>query len=54
LKNAKGRTVRLHNVTLVGATPIDIAPSGSEWNDPDMPRSFRTESGGQGKIAWKG
>ncbi len=54
LKNAAGRAVRLHNVTLLGATPIDIAPSGSEWHDPEMPRSFRTESGGAGKISWKG
>jgi len=54
LKNAAGRAVRLQNVTLLGATPIDLAPSGSEWHDPDLPRSFRTESGGQGRISWKG
>ncbi len=54
LKNAAGRVVRLHNVTLLGATPIDLAPSASEWHDPDMPRSFRTESGGVGRIFWKG
>jgi len=54
LRNAAGKVVRLHNVTLLGATPIDLAPSGSEWHDPDMPRSFRTESGGVGRISWKG
>jgi len=54
MRNAKGRVVRLHNITLLGASPIDLAPSGSDWRDPDMPRRFRTESGGQGKISWKG
>lgn len=54
LKNADGRVVRLHNVTLLGASPIDLAPSGSEWHDPEMPRRFRTESGGVGKISWSG
>lgn len=54
LKNKFGRIVRLHNVTLLGASPIDLAPSNSEWRDPDMPRAFRTESGGVGKISWKG
>lgn len=54
LRNAAGKVVRLHNVTLLGATPIDLAPSGSEWHDPEMPRSFRTESGGVGRISWKG
>lgn len=54
MKNAAGRVVRLHNVTLLGATPIDLAPSGSEWRDPDLPRTFRTESGGVGKVSWKG
>jgi len=54
MKNAAGRVVRLNNVTLLWATPIDLAPSGSEWHDPDLPRSFRTESGGVGKVSWKG
>ena len=54
LRNADGRVVRLHNVTLLGASPIDLAPSGSEWRDPGMPRSFRTESGGVGRISWNG
>ncbi len=54
LKNAAGRVVQLRNVTLLGASPIDLAPSGSDWHDPEMPRSFRTESGGVGRIAWKG
>jgi hypothetical protein len=54
LKNDSGRVVQLHNVTLLGASPIDLAPSDSEWHDPKMPRSFRTESGGAAKISWKG
>ena len=54
LRDADGRVVRLHNSPLLGASPIDLAPSGSEWRDPEMPRSFRTESGGVGRISWKG
>jgi hypothetical protein len=54
LRNAAGKVARLHNVTLLGATPIELAPSRSEWHDPEMPRSFATESGGVGKISWKG
>ncbi len=54
LKNKEDRPVRLQNVTLLGASPIDLAPSASEWRDPEMPRTFRTESGGMGKISWKG
>ena len=54
LRNKLAKIVRLHNVTLLGVTPIDLAPSASEWRDPEMPRFFRTESGGRGKFAWKG
>ncbi len=54
MKNAAGRVARLHNVTLLGASPIDLAPSDSEWHDPELPRNFRTESGGAAKISWKG
>lgn len=54
LRNAEGRVVRLHNVTLLGASPIDVSPSDTEWRDPAMPRNFRTESGGVGRISWKG
>ena len=54
LKNESGQVVRLHNVTLLGASPIDLAPSDSEWHDPKMPRRFRTESGGAAKISWRG
>ena len=54
MMNAEGRVARLHNVILLGASPIDLAPSDSEWHDPDFPRSFRTESGGAAKISWKG
>jgi hypothetical protein len=53
LRNEQGRIVRLHSVTL-GASPIDVSPSATEWQDPAMPRTFRTESGGVGKISWKG
>jgi len=54
MKNDTGRAVRLHNVTLLGASPIDLAPSDSEWHDPELPRNFRTESGGAAKISWTG
>lgn len=54
LRNPEGKVVRLHNITLLRASPVDLAPSGTEWRDPGLPRSFRTESGGQGRIVWKG
>jgi len=29
-----------------------IAPSGSRWADPDLPREFETRSGARGSWNW--
>lgn len=31
---------------------VDLAPSNSQWADPEMPRQFQTKSGGRAAISW--
>jgi hypothetical protein len=38
----------------LGLEIADLAPTASQWADPDMPRSFETKSGARGDIAWSG
>ncbi len=37
----------------VGASTVDLAPRGSDWHDPEMPRAFQTDSGAVEKFTWK-
>jgi hypothetical protein len=37
-----------------GMEELELAPSSSEWGDPDMPKRFTTKSGARGEISWSG
>jgi hypothetical protein len=41
-------------VTGLGMEVAELAPSATEWADPDMPKSFQTKSGARGDFAWSG
>jgi len=30
-----------------------LAPSSSQWTDPDMPHQFETKSGAVGTVTWR-
>lgn len=38
----------------LGLEEADLAPSGSRWSDPEMPRQFETKSGARGAMTWSG
>ncbi len=56
LKNEAGRPMTMQNLGLTGLPLKDetgqLAPSGSHWYDPDMPRQFETKSGVRGICDW--
>jgi hypothetical protein len=33
---------------------FNLAPSGSQWSDPDLPHQFSTRSGAVAKFNWRG
>jgi hypothetical protein len=37
-----------------GMEEAELAPTSSEWGDPDMPKRFITKSGARGEISWSG
>lgn len=60
LRNEAGRPMVLQGAGFAGAFQMDndtftVAPSGTEWSDPEMPHSqFTTKSGAAAKFSWKG
>ena len=57
LKNEVGRAMTMQNLGLTTALQFEdetaqLAPSGSQWYDPDMPRQFETKSGVRGICHW--
>ena len=55
LKNDAGQQVTMQNAGMgvtMGAHNVELAPSGSRWSDPDMPRQFETKSGGRATVSW--
>jgi hypothetical protein len=57
LKDEAGRTMTLKNAGFASALRFDnetivMAPSGSQWSDPDMPRQFETKSGAVATLNW--
>lgn len=60
LKNEAGRTMTLQGAGFASAFQFEdetfnLAPSGSQWSDPDLPhQSFSTKSGAVGKFSWRG
>jgi hypothetical protein len=54
LKNSQGRPTTMQNAeftTIFGIDPAELAPSGSQWSDPDL-RRFETKSGVRGTFNW--
>ena len=55
MKNPAGQPVTLHNAGMAAALQmetVELAPSGSRWSDPDLPRPFETKSGAVGTFTW--
>jgi hypothetical protein len=56
LRNQKGRPTTMQAAGFASQLEIDtleMAPSASEWTDPDLPRRFGTKSGILAKLNWK-
>ena len=59
LTNDAGQPTTMHNTGFTTALQFDnqaaqLAPSGSRWSDPDMPRQFVTKSGAVAALTWRG
>jgi hypothetical protein len=59
LKNESGRTMTLQGSGFASAFGMDdetfaLAPSASQWSDPDLPHQFSTRSGAVAKFSWRG
>lgn len=59
LKNESGRTMTLQGAGFATAFQFEdetfnLAPSGSQWSDPDLPHQFSTRSGAVAKFSWRG
>jgi hypothetical protein len=59
LKNESGRTMTLQGAGFAAAFGMDdetftMAPSASQWSDPDLPHQFTTKSGVMAKFSWRG
>lgn len=59
LVNEAGERMKLQNAGFTMAFQFDnqtgdLAPSGSRWSDPEMPRTYETRSGVQGDCFWQG
>jgi hypothetical protein len=57
LRSEAGRPMIMQNVGLAAALRFenetaDLAPSSSQWWDPEMPRRFETKSGAVGTFTW--
>jgi hypothetical protein len=57
LKNESGRTMTLQgagfaSVFLMENETFNLAPSATEWADPDMPHQVLTRSGAVAKFSW--
>jgi hypothetical protein len=59
LKNESGRTMTLQGAGFAAAFGMDdeiftMAPSASQWSDPDLPHQFSTKSGVMANFSWRG
>jgi uncharacterized protein DUF1326 len=59
LKNESGRTMTLQGAGFASAFGMDdetfaLAPSASQWSDPDLLHQFSTKSGVMAKFSWRG
>ncbi|HZA62883.1 MAG TPA: DUF1326 domain-containing protein, partial [Nitrososphaeraceae archaeon] len=59
LKNESGRTMTLQGAGFASAFGMDdetfaLAPSASQWSDPNLPHQFSTKSGVMANFSWRG
>lgn len=59
LKNESGRTMTLQGAGFASEFQMEdetftLAPSATQWSDPDLPHQFSTRSGAVGKFSWRG
>ena len=59
LKNESGHIMTLHGAGFASAFGMDdetftLAPSASQWSDPDLPHQFFTKSGVMANFSWHG
>ena len=59
LRNEAGEQMNLQNAGFFVAYQLEnqtgqLAPSGSHWYDPEMPRTYETKSGLRGSFEWQG
>ncbi len=57
LKNESGRAMTMRDVGFAETLQLqdataELAPSGSQWHDPEMPRAFETKSGARAICHW--
>lgn len=57
LKNEAGKAMTMQHAGFAGVFQFPdekfrVAPSGSRWADPDLPRPFETRSGARAEWAW--
>ena len=56
LKDEAGRPTILQHAGFASQMEIEtleLAPSGSQWADPDLPRRFETKSGAVATVNWR-
>jgi hypothetical protein len=59
LRNESGRVMTLQGAGFASEYQVEnetvtLAPSASQWSDPDMPHQFSTKSGTVGRFSWEG
>jgi hypothetical protein len=59
LRSEAGRPMIMQNVGFASVLRFenetaDLAPSSSQWSDPEMPRRFETKSGAVARFTWSG
>lgn len=57
LRDGEGKDFTLRGGGFVAGLQMDaleLAPSGSRWNDQELPRQFEIRSGGRADVSWSG
>lgn len=59
LRDSEGNTFTLRGGGFISGfglneTTLELAPTGADWADEEMPRRFETKSGARGNFTWSG
>ena len=57
LRDPEGNAFSMRGGGFIGGfrmEEVNLAPTSSDWTDPDMPHRFETKSGGRGEFVWSG